>query len=30
MHGYGTKIVLEKVLYRSWYLMWVLDAQTVW
>jgi len=31
MHGHGTKIVLEKVLYRNWYLMmWVLDAQAVW
>jgi len=30
MHGYGTKIVLEKVLYRTWYLMMWVEAQTVW
>jgi hypothetical protein len=31
VHGCGSKVVLEKVLYRTWYLMmWVFDAQTVW
>jgi hypothetical protein len=30
-HRHGTKILLEKVLYRTWYLMmWVFDPQTVW
>jgi hypothetical protein len=31
MHEHGTKVVLEKVLYRTWYLMmWFFDVQTVW
>jgi hypothetical protein len=30
-HRHGMKIVVVKVLYRTWYLLlWVFDVQTVW